>query len=164
MQLTAHPFHTLLALCTAANLCVNAFIHAHYQEKSVELTEWLTRTSVSWRSWLVQARSRSTSTNGSHVLVSTCCQYMSLNCSSLMSILVYCWSNFFSVCMIFEPNHRQVPRTSTKNRPIPFNKVLIILDVFNLLINWCVRLILSQSARVRRVSIYLVENVPQLLR
>ena len=40
MQLAANPFHTLLALCTEANLFVNAFSHAHeMQETSVELTE-----------------------------------------------------------------------------------------------------------------------------
>ena len=72
-QITAPTLHTLHALCTTANPFANAISHAHRNsQKSVELTEWLTRTSVKWRRRLAWARSRSTSPNGNHVLVSTC--------------------------------------------------------------------------------------------
>ena len=71
-QITAPTLHTLHALCTTANPFANAISHAHRNsQKSVELTEWLTRTSVKCRRRLAWAKSRSTSPNGNHVLVST---------------------------------------------------------------------------------------------
>ena len=72
-KMTVPTFHTLHALWRAENFFANVFSHAYWMsKKSVELTEWLTRTSVKWRRWPALTRSRSTSPNGSHVLVSTC--------------------------------------------------------------------------------------------